>query len=119
MYLLPWRDVDFDYPRLQTLVQDHIEPEQLMHRVLSLQIRLDQHVHVRIAAYDRFHNQIDYILPHLFGVHAFFGQIGPQRFQRPLVTDAGVLVVVRLVVFVGLVDRVVGQVHELVADGFR
>lgn len=63
-------------------------------------------------------NQVDNILPDFVGVDAFLLQIGPQRLQRPLVAHARVLVVVRLVVLVVLVDRVVGQVHELVADGF-
>lgn len=69
--------------------------------------------------YNGFNDQVGNVVPYLISIYAFLFQVSPQSCKTPLVALAGILVIVCFVLFVGLVDTVVSQMHEAIVDSFH
>lgn len=105
------RYIDLQQPGHQVLVQQHIEAEELEAIVAEVHILAVHAIQPRLPAHDPLDHKIAQRGPQALGVHAAVLQAGPQRLQRPLVSLAGIEVLVLGIVLRELVDAVVGQVH--------
>ena len=110
------RYVHLEQPRFQILVEQYVEAEQLVATVTGRSVDPGQRGDVRLACDHRFHHDVLHGGPQFRHVHVLLLEIGPKGSQSPLVPRARVNAIVARVGGVCLVDAVIGQMHETVAE---
>lgn len=110
------RYVHLEQPGFQILVEKYVEAEQLVATVTRCRVDPGQRSDVRLASDHRLHHYVLHGRPQFRNVHVLLLKIGPKRSQSPFVPRARINAIVARVGGVCLVDAVIGQMHETVAE---